>query len=293
MMRKLVAAALLVASGCGVAAESGYYYGRLIASEPLSGLVRETSGLARTVSGIWTINDSGDSAAIYQLDGQTAELKKKLFVDNALNIDWEAMAADSDALYVADCGNNRGQRTRFDIYRVAKADAESTTSGRLVQSSAQRFSFADHQQPASSKKHGYDCEAMVVVEEQLWVFTKDRKDRNSRVYRLDISKNEQQAEPQELLTVNGLITGADYDANTGLLALLGYRGSKKASKGFVWLVPVKAGAANWSMAREVLLDTEGQWEGILWHGSDTLMISTERSSAGEARLAIFKIEKHQ
>ncbi len=110
------------------------------------GELAEISGLApsRTAKGMWWVhNDSGNEAKLYALNAQGKKLGEFTVVD-ATNEDWEDMAGykgkDGKAmLYLADSGNNGGERTELTLYRVAEPNLAKSTSG--VTAAAEKFKF--------------------------------------------------------------------------------------------------------------------------------------------------------
>ena len=80
--------------------------------------VKETSGLLVVDGKIITHNDSGDAANLYELDSVTGNLLRTINITNATNVDWEDIALDDTHIYVADIGNNNGNRTDLTIYKT-------------------------------------------------------------------------------------------------------------------------------------------------------------------------------
>jgi hypothetical protein len=70
----------------------------------------------------WAHNDSGNPAALYAITRE-GELIREYAVDGAPNVDWEDLATDDAGhLYVADVGNNGGQRKEVHVYRIDEPD---------------------------------------------------------------------------------------------------------------------------------------------------------------------------
>ena len=79
--------------------------------------ITELSGLARTAEGrFWAHNDSGDGPRVFELDTNGAFLRE-VAVQGAEAYDWEDIAIRGDTLYVADIGDNLGQRESVQVYR--------------------------------------------------------------------------------------------------------------------------------------------------------------------------------
>lgn len=248
--------------------------------------VRETSALAILGDTWWTLNDSGDRARLYGINPETGKLKRKLRIKGAGSEDWESLAADDTHLYIADTGNNRGDRPVLQVYKVALVDMKEA----LVEVNAEPLSFryADYvdQTQGRAKHHNVDCEAMVVVDGELWLFTKNRGDHQSRLYKLDPNNPaEQKLEPIMTLPVGGLITGAAYDADSGELALLGYGAGLSFGNGFIWRMPVKSGQPDWEQAKLYTLAEAGQWEAIQWLEPGSVVLTAERSVYGAQRMS--------
>ncbi|HEX2168542.1 MAG TPA: hypothetical protein VHG09_15005 [Longimicrobiales bacterium] len=90
--------------------------------------VRETSGLAmsgREPQVLWTHNDRGNDAVIYAIDA-AGTLRAHVTVTGAQPIDWEdieaAPCASGTCLYIADIGDNDGERESITIHEVPEPE---------------------------------------------------------------------------------------------------------------------------------------------------------------------------
>ena len=72
--------------------------------------VSETSGIFFFNGKLWTHNDSGGKPMLYALDTATFEVVQRVTLENATNHDWEDVCCDGTTVFVADCGNNKGNR---------------------------------------------------------------------------------------------------------------------------------------------------------------------------------------
>ena len=145
----------------------------------------EISGLtaSRFSPGVyWVHNDSGDKARLYAID-VNGKLLAKVEVAGAKNKDWEDLASGpgangKPALYIADTGNNSGERDDLTVYRVPEpklgTDKKSTTE------SAEAFPF-------SYPDGNHDCEAIFVdpTNGQIYLVTKTLKS-DCAVYRFPL-----------------------------------------------------------------------------------------------------------
>ncbi|SEF78133.1 hypothetical protein [Marinobacterium lutimaris] len=291
-LRSLLGIALFSLAGCSSlpspdgSEAGGQQDGGYLNIETLTGLsskVVETSGLALHAGRIWTINDSGNGPWLYELDEYQGEVVKRVRVADAVNIDWESMAADERYLYVADCGNNSGRREWLQLYRINWQQLLNVSESEPVASQYVEFSLADPGPVQGVHKHDNDCEAVTVVGSELWLFIKGWLTGTTRLYKMRTDIDNQAPVSTETWPVQGLITAADYSADRKELVLLGYTLGRFSSDTFLWRVPVVEGQPDWSAARYHDLWPSGQWEGIAWRG-DELLLTREKSILGEARL---------
>jgi hypothetical protein len=247
--------------------------------------VRETSGLVYTDGKLWTFGDSGNPPDIFSVDTTTGNTLQTVNISNYPNTDWEDIAADSDYLYIADLGNNEGNRTDLKILKVAKHDIG---NGTVVGATAQAIfvSFTDQTSFVVDDNTNFDCEAIISKGDSLYLFTKDHGDFRTRVYAVSKTPGTYRLSPYTSFNVNGKITGADFNPATGEIALIGYMSSKFNS--FLWLLNDFRGSMFFSgNKRRVEIGnstTSWQTEGITYTGAVRFFISCETTSAVAASL---------
>lgn len=253
---------------------------------PLPAELNESSGLAIHQGTVWTMNDSGNSAALYEISQESGSILRRVHPLNSENRDWEALAQDDQHLFIADCGNNRGDRRSFQIYSVPWQELHQSKHRGVVSSSRLDITLADTRPESRLHAHNNDCEALAHVDDELWLFTKNWKDQATRLYRVDKTKPKQSPTASATYPVKGLITAADFDADSRRLVLLGYRIGFLSVSSFVWIIPVpeEGQLPDWQSASYHRLEPAGQWEAILWHQGD-LWLTRERSVLGGAQLA--------
>lgn len=184
--------------------------------------VRETSGLFFHNGRLWTHNDSGGKPILYGLDTATFEVVQKITLANAKNKDWEDVCTDGERVYVGDFGNNKGKRKNLRIYTFPIKDIPNEGNVSLTVDSI-NFSFADQTVFDFEKhKHDFDCESMFATDGYLYMFSKGWATGTTRLYRLPKNPGTHVAEVVNGFDSQGLITGADYDPETGTLVLVGY-----------------------------------------------------------------------
>ncbi|MAW16670.1 MAG: hypothetical protein CMC24_03355, partial [Flavobacteriaceae bacterium] len=179
----------------------------------LPDILEETSGLAKLNDTLWTLNDSGNEAALYAISTKGALLDKRYTTKT--NIDWEDMTIVNGNMLVADMGNNFGTRKNLHLLEIDLSNGGATTLDSIPFHYPEQDNF-DFQQATH-----FDAEGIVVVENKIVVFTKNRDTLTSEVY--VISPSGGPATKIGSLAVGSLITGADYDSETKTLALTGYR----------------------------------------------------------------------
>ncbi len=187
----------------------------------------ESSGLAITaLNRLWSHNDAGNTNELYCFD-TTGNLLRQLTIYNALNVDWEDMAMDTEKnIYISDAGNNSNDRQDLRIYRIPNPDL---VEGDFVEAAIIDFHFEDQVAfPPPPNNHNFDIEGIVWIDGQLYLFTKNRSNPLSgycKMYRLPASPGEHTAILVDSVYLGNTndearVTSAAYNASTGELALL-------------------------------------------------------------------------
>lgn len=182
---------------------------------------KETSGLLFFDSKIITHNDSGNQPNLYEIDSLTGNLLRVVHVNNATNIDWEDITEDENHIYIADIGNNNGNRTDLKIYKILKSDFKNSAS---ISADIISFSYED-QTNFDSKPNGsnFDAESIVVYNNSILIFTKNWNDLKTNVYKTPLITGNYLATKVSSANVDGLITGGVYNDNRFFLT--GYNAS--------------------------------------------------------------------
>ena len=183
-------------------------------------IINETSGLEFYNNNFITHNDSGGEPSLY-LFNEEGEIIETIGLDKnpdfkIENNDWEDITSDNKYFFVADTGNNFGNRDNLNIIRVSKG-ADFIVDGII------EISYSDQESFFPRPKHKYDAEAIIVIEDKIALFSKDRENLNTDLYLVDKNQNGSQILTSEVsYNVNTLITGGDYDEDRNLLALVSY-----------------------------------------------------------------------
>ena len=191
-----------------------------VSSNILDSILSETSGLIIWNNYLWTHNDNSDTN-LYSLDTATAVIVQTLPLSGVQNNDWEDIAQDSNYIYIGDFGNNgNGNRTDLKILRIAKT---SVLMGSPIADTI-NFSYADQTDftPAGANNTDYDCEALIVTHDSIFLFTKQWVSQKTSVYALPKIPGTYSAQLKTGYDVSGLITGATYLESKRLVVLCGY-----------------------------------------------------------------------
>ena len=250
----------------------------------LSPLIDETSGLASHGDFIYTINDSGNSNSLHKLSRE-GEILNSIRIRNSENTDWESLAQDEEFLYIADIGNNFNLRNTFIIYRVAWSELnELEAEAELI-----RFSYGDHS-PGNMTSHNFDAEAISIRGDEIWLFSKNRGDGNTKLYRFPKIPGIYQTNPSQSLPVDSLVTGADINPDTGQLLLISTRLNSSERENFIWLIPTNEEGVDWDERQSMTISPADQWEAILWSSPSNEVILTHENNvhgyAGLGRLTV-------
>lgn len=195
---------------------------RPITTIALSTEVEETSGLIKWNDALYTHNDNTD-LNLYALDSVNGAVIKKIQIAGNTNQDWEEIAQDIDYVYIGDFGNNvNGNRTNLNILKISKTSilAENPEVEKINFSYSNQSDFS----ALTSNSTDFDCEAMVVSKDSIYLFTKQWASKKTSVYSLPKSAGVYIANLKATYDVGGLITGATYLVDKKLIVLTGYSG---------------------------------------------------------------------
>ncbi len=193
-----------------------------------SPVLDENSGIIIWDNAVWTHVDSGGSNEIYKLSLSDFSILATVSLPGTTNNDWEDIAQDNDYIYIGDFGNNNnGNRTDLKIYRILKSSISGTPPFSPVIDEI-NFSYTDQVDftPQGGNNTDFDCEAMIVTQNNIYLFTKEWISEETTLYSLPktpaTSANPHAANNEGSYDVNGLITGATYVEDKNLVVLSGY-----------------------------------------------------------------------
>lgn len=202
---------------CNVSAQ------QLILETDLDATVHESSGLIYLNNTLITHNDSANSNQLYAIDTSTGMVTRTVTIINATNIDWEDIAHDETFIYIGDFGNYQGDRTNLKIYRITISDFFANTS---VTAEVINFSYNNQTDfTASPLATNFDAEGLIHYDDKLYVFSKNWLDGNTNIYELSKTPGTYSISIIDSIPIQGLISGATYNAFNNSIMLCGYDNS--------------------------------------------------------------------
>ena len=177
--------------------------------------INETSGLEYYGDNFLTHNDSGGKTILYEFNKDGKIVYEYTINDCGVNNDWEDITADNENIYVANSGNNYGTRQNLAVLILDKENDFECT-GQI------QFKYKNQVNFENRNRHPYDSEGIISVGDELILFSKDRENLMTELYSLPKIPGSYEIEPIHSYPVNSLITGADYNDELKLVALVGY-----------------------------------------------------------------------
>lgn len=237
----------------------------------LSDTLRETSGLVFLNDKLYTFNDSGNTNEIFEISKNNGEILKTIKTDFP-NKDWEAITSDGENLYIGDFGNNAGNRQDLVIYKLENSVNNHNVNNVIPFEYKEQTDFS-----VRYVNHDFDAEAMIFLNENIHVFTKEWTSKNISHYIINPKNTEKQPVGKvETFHTDFVITDASYFQ--GKLYVVGYTKKAKVymmifeenSEGLFFDKPLKKYKLGSAL-------TVGQVEGIAVN-QDGIYISNEKFS---------------
>ncbi|PTT41730.1 hypothetical protein DBR28_03675 [Chryseobacterium sp. HMWF028] len=189
--------------------------------------IEETSGLNILNGKLYTFNDSGNPAELFEIDKKSGEIIRTLKT-NLINTDWEALTNDGENFYIGDFGNNAGTRKDLMIYKVPFENLDMANTNKIPGSEraldGTRILYYYPEQTefiSKNTKNDFDAEAMIYLNGKLHIFTKEWSSKATSHYIVDPEISElQKAEKTETYNTGFVVTDASYFDKR--LYLIGY-----------------------------------------------------------------------
>jgi len=259
-------------------------------SKKLPEILEENSGMIFFNNLIWFLNDSGQKPELYGYDTSQHQIVRTVYLTGAYNNDWEALTHDNNYIYIGDFGNNYGNRKNLKILRISKTEiANSGTT--TVSYDSVIFSYIDQTDfNADLQNHDFDCEAFIVINDTFYLFSKNWKNQQTKIYSLPALPGNYMAKIESSWNVDGLITDACISPSKNAVVLLGYKNYQP----FLWLLFdyrsnqfFTGNKRRIDMPSILLFQTEAAY----FQNNSTLIFSSEKSPAMPNRL--FKLNTSQ
>lgn len=197
----------------------------------LPAVLPEVSGLAPFNGLVIGHNDSGNPAKLFFLETSDGQIVHEIDVINGPNHDWEDLAHNESHLFIADVGNNAGNRQNLGIHRIPWTAFDLNQSTTVLADGTIYFRYPE-QTSFSVDRHNFDCEASIYWNGHIYLFMKHRGDNMTSMYRVTAEPGPQQdAQLLGAFNSSGRITAADINEDGSEVILLGYLRSGNC---FVW-----------------------------------------------------------
>jgi uncharacterized protein YjiK len=236
----------------------------------------ETSGLyCPSNKKVYSINDSGNTPVIYSLSTEGVIVNEQLI--GAKNNDWEAITGDNRFFYIGDIGNNAGKRQDINVIKLDKA---------TNQSSVLKISYSNNKIENNEHiRHDFDAEALVITNQNLYLFSKSWQSNKLYIYKVDTNIQEQVLHPiASTEGLPGVVTGVDFNKATNEYIVVGY--SVNLLRVFTPFIAVLNN--KFELTDTIAPQGFQQIEGICISPNGTIWISQERSFLQGAKL--FKVQ---
>jgi hypothetical protein len=145
------------------------------------------------------------------------------------------------------------------------------------------FSYPDQIIGSSGSNNDYDCEAMVVNNGKIFLFTKQWISQGTALYELPALPGTYSATLLGTQNVGGLITGADIDPVKNVIVLVGY--NTPLLNRFIYLLyDYNGNALLGGNKRKITVSGNRQTESIAFRNPEYVYIANENSLFGSQRL---------
>ncbi len=174
--------------------------------------LNESSALCSYNNLLWTHNDDHTSK-IFGIDKSNGRVVDS--IDFGLNIfDWEETHYFNGKFYIGDFGNN-GTGVRSDL-RVFRYDVNTQIVDTIQFNYFNQFDF----NVVAANQTNFDCEAFLVTDSMIYLFTKRWSDYNTELHKLPNRSGYHTTELVGNYNCEGLITGSTFSSDG--ITLVGY-----------------------------------------------------------------------
>ena len=258
---------------------------KLIPVNALPKELTENSGLIEMDDDVYVgLNDGGNEPNLYLFSLKRKIGTRTVRINNATNVDWEDLTMDSSYIYIGDTGNNDGDRKDLAIYKVKKDDLRTKE---VADAEKINYAYSTQTAFASSSKNNFDCESLISVGDSLYLFSKNRGNKETDVYSLPKAPGDYKAKHLAQFDAKGLVTSAAYRSMAGNsdLVLIGYNNKGKSYNGFMLYFPMVNGTHFFNAtAKRVEFNTSLQIESVIFRPDNQVYISNEETKSQEGMI---------
>lgn len=173
--------------------------------------INECSGFFVEQEVLHIINDGGGGAKLHTLNPDNLIEIDSFMFTVIENKDWEAIIATETEIIIGDFGNNFGTRQDLTIYHLDKQTKSLTT--KVI------FNYPNQKSFEPSNTHNFDCEAFLMLDNQYFLFSKNRGNSYTDIYQAPVYTNEFVL--VDSIKVPSLITDVAYYKEKEWILLLG------------------------------------------------------------------------
>lgn len=188
----------------------------------LNNTVSEGSGIIYLNGRIIVNKDSGNAPNLFEIDSLTGNVLRTVEVVNATNVGWEDLAYDDTYIYIADIGNNTGERTDLKVLRISQSDYFEVDND-IVTAEVISFNYEDQIDftPAQYATN-FDAQTLISLQDSLYIFTKNWLTFGSYIYPLSKIPGSYTISKKDSIGGNSLVSGGEMNEDTGELILTTY-----------------------------------------------------------------------
>ncbi|QIG88983.1 hypothetical protein G6R40_04565 [Chryseobacterium sp. POL2] len=256
-------------------------------------LIKEASAaeISKASDLIWTIEDQKNENILFGFTTK-GELKKEIRISNVENNDWEDLSSDDAGnIYVGDFGNNDNLRENLAIYKINAADL---SKNEAKATAIVEFFYPEQTEfPPKKKDRVFDVESFFILNNQFYLFTKNRSskfDGTTVLYRVE-NKSGQKLPAQK---ISSFVTCGNFNQCAVTSAAISPDKKKVAllSSDKVWIFTDFKGDDFFSGKSQMIeLGHFSQKEGLTFENNDSILITDEAQKKGESFLYRLKLNK--
>ena len=244
--------------------------------QSLPSVMTECSGWVTDDDSFLAINDSGNAPFIYKLN-DSFEVIDSITIPGLENIDWEAIAFQESTLYVADIGNNEGNRRNLRINVLQRSEDRWSNKTEIP------INYPDQTHFEPRTIHNYDAETLIPFNSELLIFSKSRQNAYSKLYVV----NNGTVLLKDSIRVPILVTDGLYLQERKLILLLC---NQTEPDGFSTYISLNSISDDYKLNHlaDFRLELNEQAEAICQINKDQFLIATEKEIGTGAN--IYKLE---